>query len=280
MNPSKKYTGVIVPAITPLTARLQIDEAAVEKLFNSFYDQDIAPFILGTTGEAASIPFQIKKDYIQAAERIKKPGTLLYAGIGSNVLAESTSMAAFFALHGVDVLVATLPSYYTLTELQMKEYFTELANTVPLPLFIFNIPATTHMSIPLQLIEELSHHPNIVGIKDSERSEERLKESIERWKSRSDFHYILGWATQSANALLMGADGLVPSTGNLYPGIYAAMIKAFKENDTALLQELQGKSDTYGAVYQAGRTLGESLKVLKQLMEEKGICTSVMMPPL
>lgn len=280
MSLSKKYTGVIVPAITPLTTRLQIDEAAVERLFDSFYEQEIAPFILGTTGEAASIPFQVKKDYIQIAERVKKPGTLLYAGIGSNVLAESTSLAAYCALHGVDVLVATLPSYYTLTELQMKEYFTELANKVPLPLFIYNIPATTHMSIPLPLIEELSHHPNIVGIKDSERSEERLKESVARWKSRNDFHYILGWATQSANALLLGADGLVPSTGNLYPEIYSAMIKAFKENDTVLLQELQEKSDAYGGLYQSGRTLGESLKVLKQLMEEKGICTSVMMPPL
>jgi dihydrodipicolinate synthase/N-acetylneuraminate lyase len=267
MNPSKKYSGVIVPAITPLTERLQIDETAVEKLFGTFYDQGIAPFILGTTGESASIPFQVKKDYIHAAERIKKPGTLLYAGIGSNVLAESTSLAAFCALHGVDVL-------------QMKEYFTELANTVPLPLFIYNIPATTHMSIPLQLAEELSHHPNIVGIKDSERSEERLKESVERWKSRTDFHYILGWATQSANALLMGADGLVPSTGNLYPELYAEMIRAFEKNDTALLLELQEKSDTYGSLYQSGRTLGESLKVLKQLMEEKGICKSVMMPPL
>lgn len=280
MKLSKKYSGVIVPAITPLTERLQIDEAAVEKLFGNFYDQGIAPFILGTTGEAASIPFQVKKDYIHAAERIKKPGTLLYAGIGSNVLAESTSLAAYCALHGVDVLVATLPSYYSLTELQMKEYFTELANTVPLPLFIYNIPATTHMSIPLQLVEELSHHPNIVGIKDSERSEERLKESVERWKSRSDFHYILGWATQSANALLMGADGLVPSTGNLYPELYAEMIRAFEKNDTEQLQELQKKSDEYGALYQSGHTLGESLKVLKQLMEEKGICKSVMMPPL
>lgn len=280
MNPSKKYTGVIVPAITPLTESLQIDLAAVEKLFGSFYDNGIAPFILGTTGEAASIPFQVKKDYILAAERIKKPGTLLYAGIGSNVMAESTSFAAYCALHGVDVLVATLPSYYSLTPLQMKEYFTQLANTVPLPLFIYNIPATTHMSIPLELVEQLSHHPNIAGIKDSERDESRLKESVERWTSRTDFHYILGWATQSANALQLGADGLVPSTGNLYPEIYAAMIKAAEKNDIALLQELQEKSDAYGALYQSGRTLGESLKVLKQLMEEKGICHSYMMPPL
>ena len=280
MNPAKKYSGVIVPAITPLTSRLQVDEAAVEKLFATFYDHGIAPFILGTTGEAASIPFQVKKDYILAAERVKKPGTLLYAGIGSNVLEESRSLAAFCALHAVDVLVATLPSYYALNASQMKDYFLALADTVPLPLFIYNIPATTHMSIPLELVEELSQHPNSVGIKDSERDEERMKESITRWSSRTDFHYILGWATQSANALLLGADGLVPSTGNLYPELYAAMIRAFEQGDHATLMELQEKSDMYGALYQSGRSLGESLKALKLLMEENGICQGVMMPPL
>src|SRR4051812_4560116 len=114
MNKEKKYTGIIVPAITPLTEKLQIDENAVQKIFSSFYTHNIAPFILGTTGEAASLPLQVKKDYVLAAEKNKKMGTLLYAGISSNVLAESIAFAAFCCLHAVDVVVATLPSYYAL----------------------------------------------------------------------------------------------------------------------------------------------------------------------
>jgi 4-hydroxy-tetrahydrodipicolinate synthase len=183
-------------------------------------------------------------------------------------------------LHAVDVVVATLPSYYGLTEKQMLKYFTTLANSISLPLFIYNIPATTHMSIPLTVIDELSKHKNIVGIKDSERSEERMLRSLELWKDRRDFHYILGWAAKSADALLNGADGLVPSTGNLYPEIYADMIKAFENGDKDKMYEMQKLSDEYGALYQANRTLGESLHALKLLMKEKGLCEEYVMPPL
>ncbi len=280
MSTGKKYTGVIVPAVTPLTDKLQVDEKAAAKLFNLFYQRNIAPFILGTTGEAASLSTQVKKDYVLAAEKNKKMGTLLYTGISSNVLAESIEFAAYCCLHAVDVVVATLPSYYALTEKQMLQYFKTLADNIFLPLFIYNIPATTHMSIPLAVIDELSQHKNIVGLKDSERSEERMLQALQLWKDRTDFHYILGWAAKSADALLNGADGLVPSTGNIYPEIYEDMLTAFAAGDKDKMYAMQKLSDDYGALYQANRTLGESLYALKLMMKEKGICEEYVMPPL
>jgi dihydrodipicolinate synthase/N-acetylneuraminate lyase len=280
MSTGKKYTGVIVPAVTPLTADYKLDTIAVEKIFKTFYQHNIAPFILGTTGEAASLLGQVKKDYVVAAAKNKKSGTLLYAGIGSNILDESIEFANYCSENKVDVLVATLPSYYALTEKQMLKYFTTLADSISLPLFIYNIPATTHMSIPLALIDELSQHKNIVGLKDSERSEERMLESLKLWKERTDFHYILGWAAKSADALLNGADGLVPSTGNLYPEVYEDMLKAFEQGDKDKMFAMQQLSDEYGALYQSNRTLGESLHALKLLMKEKGLCDEYVMPPL
>ncbi len=280
MSTGKKYTGVIVPAVTPLTDKLQVDEKAVAKLFNLFYQRNIAPFILGTTGEAASLSTQVKKDYVLAAEKNKKMGALLYAGISSNVLAESIEFAAYCCLHAVDVVVATLPSYYALTEKQMLQYFKTLADNISLPLFIYNIPATTYMSIPLAVVDELSQYKNIVGLKDSERSEERMLQALQLWKDRTDFHYILGWAAKSADALLNGADGLVPSTGNIYPEIYEDMLTAFNAGDKDKMYAMQKLSDEYGALYQANRTLGESLHALKLMMEEKGICEEYVMPPL
>jgi len=280
MSKRKKYTGIIVPAVTPLTEKLQIDEAAVTKIFASFYQHSISPFILGTTGEAASLPMQVKKNCVLAAAKNKKQNRFLYAGIGSNVFQESVDFAEFCAANHVDVVVAMLPSYYALTEKQMLNYFKKLADNISLPLFIYNIPATTHVSIPLTIIDELSNHKNIVGLKDSERSEERMKESLRLWKDRNDFHYILGWAAKSADALLLGADGLVPSTGNLYPEIYADMLNAFEQNDKEKLFAMQKLSDDYGALYQNNRTLGESLHSLKLLMKEKGLCEEYVMPPL
>jgi dihydrodipicolinate synthase/N-acetylneuraminate lyase len=280
MDTSKKYKGIIVPAITPLTDEYNIDAVAVEKIFANFYEHNISPFILGTTGESASLSLSVKKDYLKVVEKNKKAGTVLYAGVSSNVFEESLEFAKLCADNAVDAVAATLPSYYALNNAQMQKYFEDLADAIPLPLIIYNIPATTHMSIPLEVIDELSMHPNIVAVKDSERSEERLMKSLELWKDRRDFGHFLGWAGKSALALIGGSDGLIPSTGNLVPEIYSTMWDAFTENNFKEVYAMQNLSDKYGNLYQTDRTLGESLWALKFLMKEKGLCEDIVMPPL
>jgi dihydrodipicolinate synthase/N-acetylneuraminate lyase len=280
MSVMKKDKGIIIPAVTPLKENCSLDEAAVEKMFANFHQHQVYPFIIGTTGESASLTNQVKLDYLKAAAKHKHTETVLYAGISSNVLSESIEFAKACADNGVDVVATTLPTYYALTESQMKQYFEQLADAIPLPLIIYNIPATTHMSIPLQLIDELSHHENIVGTKDSERSDERLNESLQLWKDRKDFSHFLGWAAKSNVALMNGGDGLIPSTGNLIPSIYNEMQKAAIANDIDQVSNMQRLSDLFGNLYQAGRTLGESLWALKVLMNEAGLCQPFVMPPL
>ena len=280
MKKNKKYYGVIIPAVTPLTADHKLDKAAVKKILDSFYKYNVSPFILGTTGESASLSAGLKIEYVKEAGRNKKPGTILYAGISSNVLSESVEFSKLCADNGVDAVAATLPYYFPLTESQMKKHFEHLADKSSLPLIIYNIPATIHMSIPLSIIDELSHHPNVIATKDSERNEERLKQSLELWKDRQDFGHFLGWSAKSAEALINGSDGLIPSTGNLIPEIYSEMLEAVESGNHQKAYEMQKLSDMYGTIYQSGKTLGESLWALKVLMKEKGLCESVVMPPL
>ena len=280
MKKNKKYYGVIVPAVTPLTSGYKLDKPAVKKIFDHFYRSGASPFILGTTGESASLPYDLKVEYIKEAGKNKKPGTVLYAGISSNVLKESIDFAKLSADNGVDAVAATLPSYFPLTEGQMKKHYEELADKSPLPVIIYNIPSTIHMSIPVWIIDELSHHSNVIATKDSERNEERLKQSLALWKDRADFGHFLGWSAKSVEALFGGSDGLIPSTGNLIPEIYGEMLRAVEEGDHEKANEMQQLSDQYGAVYQTGKTLGETLWALKVLMKEKGLCGPAVMPPL
>jgi 4-hydroxy-tetrahydrodipicolinate synthase len=280
MPVKKKYRGTIVPVITPLKADYTLDVAAVEKLFLLFRQHGVFPFILGTTGEAPSLPAAVKRDYIRVAGRLKQAGDVLYAGISSNCLADSVEAALYAFGEGVDVVVATLPSYYILTEEQVLRYFEQLAEKVRGPLVVYNIPATTHHSISLSIIDRLSHHPDIVGTKDSERSEERLMASLKLWQGRSDFSHFLGWAARSGMALLNGGDGLVPSTANFAPAIYSDMEKAAGAGDVLKVERLQGLSDELGNSYQSGRTLGESLAALKLIMKNEGLCQEYMMAPL
>ena len=162
----------------------------------------------------------------------------------------------------------------------MKKYFEVLAERAGGPLMIYNIPSTTHQTIPLQLIDELSHHPSIVGIKDSERNDERLLASLQLWSGREDFSHFLGWAARSAHTLMNGGDGLVPSSANIDPGLYKEMERVARAGDVEKLQRLQERSDELGNLYVTGGTLGQSLARLKLIMQQEGLCDHYMMPPL
>jgi len=280
MKKNKKFYGVIVPAVTPLTAEYKLDKPAVKRIFDIFYKHNSSPFIIGTTGESASLPSDLKEEYVKEAGKNKKAGTVLYAGISSNVLSESIEFSKLCADNGVDAIAATLPYYFPLTEIQMRKHFEELADKCALPLIIYNIPITIHMSIPLSLIDELSHHPNVIATKDSERNEERMKQSLQLWKDRSDFGHFMGWASKSVDALINGSDGLVPGTGNFAPEIYSEMLSAVESGDHQKAYEMQKLSDLYGDLFQSGKTLGDSLWALKVIMKEKGLCEPIVMPPL
>lgn len=276
---NKKYQGIVVPAVTPLNEDLTLDTAAVEKLLVFFRQHGTQPFILGTTGEFPSLSLSLKTEYIKLCGRLKTAGDQLYVGISSNCMADTVEQGHIAFGEGADVVVCNIPSYYQLSEAQIMKYFEQLADKVPGPLMIYNIPSTTHHSIPLPLVEKLSHHANIVGLKDSERNEERLKTALEMWSARPDFSHLLGWAARSAFTLLNGGDGLVPSSGNLTPGIYSDMWKAAAAGDTDRVNKLQEKSDEVGSTYQGGG-LGSSLGSLKTLMHKEGLCKPFVMPPL
>lgn len=276
---NKKYTGVVVPMISPFTAALEADSAAVSRIVKYLAKYDSHPFVLGTTGESASLDKQNRLKIVKAAAEAVQPNQTLYAGISNNCLADALEEAKQFADLGVNALVSTMPSYYPVDDAQVLNYFEQLANQVPLPLIIYNIPATTHLSIPLQVANQLSHHPNIVGFKDSEKGENRVREAIQLWKDRTDFCYLLGWALMSQEAMLLGADGIVPSTGNISPGVYQAIYLAGKAGDEVRAKAAQVKADEISSIYQKDKILSRSLPALKTMMSAYGLCEPAVLPP-
>lgn len=280
MKKEKKYSGVVVPMVSPLLENKTIDKEAVARIVRSFSKHHLSPLVLGTTGESSSIGPQDSRELIKAAVQAKGPKQHIYAGlVGNNVQQQIDSARQYFEL-GADVVVATLPSYYILTPGQMVRFYETLADNIPGSLMLYNIKATTQMSIPLPVIEKLSRHDNIWGLKDSERDVERLKSCINTYKDRKDFSFFCGWGAQCANSLQWGADGIVPSTGNLVPDMYKYLYAAAMEKNSQRADRLQAKTDEIAKIYQENRTLGQSLAALKVLMGELDLCHPYMMPPL
>ncbi len=275
----RAYSGVVVPMVTPVKNG-SVDLEAVATIIRSFAEAGVDTLIMGTTGEGNSVPMGEGIDMIHTAVEAAEGKVRIYAGVTGLCLKEQLSQIEGFARAGADVAVAVLPSYYALTEEQMVGYYTALADASPLPVMLYNILATTHLSIPVEAVRKLAEHPNIVGLKDSERDLERMAACIEIARSREDFTYFCGWAAQSAHSLELGADGIVPSTGNFVPKHFQALYEAAVAGDMEEANRLQAVTDEMAKIYQQGRPLGQQLAALKCIMEQCELCGREMLPPL
>lgn len=277
---TKKYNGVVVPMVTPVTSTGMLDKPAVERIIKSFVEAGVSPLLMGTTGEGNSVSTSDGQELIATAVKAAEGKITIYAGLTGTSFIEQLRQAGYYSASGADVIVATLPSYYALTPEQMENYYKTLADSIKGPLMLYNIAATTHMSIPVDVIERLSKHPNIVGLKDSERDLERMEKCIEIARDNDEFTYFCGWAAQSAHSLELGGDGIVPSTGNFVPGMFRKLYDAAEAGDMETANRLQDETNEIAKLYQAGRTLGQSLTALKVMMQTRGLCTPDMLMPL
>jgi dihydrodipicolinate synthase/N-acetylneuraminate lyase len=280
MVKQKKYHGVIVPMITPFTPEGDIDLHAAERIAQHICASGACIFVLGTTGEAVSINFSSKIRLVETILKNNQNQTLTYAGIIDNCLATSMEMAKQFFELGADVFVACVPGYYPLTNDDTLKYFETLAEQIAGPLILYNIPVTTGVSIPLEVINRLSHHPKIIGLKDSDSDIERMKKAVEMWKSREDFTYLSGHTPLSAAALTAGADGIVPGAGNIAPGLFQKLYNSIINGDLEQAHQCQSRSNQIIDIFQKNKSLSESLSVLKAIMHILGFCSPKMLPPL
>jgi len=276
----KKYHGVIVPLVTPFDVSRNIDNASVKKLIKHVLDADAFPFILGTTGECQSMTFTKQLDLVKLVSECVGRKKTIYAGISNNSLDNSIESAKQFYQSGVDVFVAHLPSYYPISEDHIQHYYETLADAVPAPVMIYNIPSTTHISIPLEIITALADHPNICGVKDSERSLDRITAFGKAFSKRNDFTILSGWTNQSLFALLQGFDGIVPSTANMNPADFQNLYKSVKNGDVKQAEQVQEHIDIVADLHQKNVKFYEMIPLLKIMLNSRGLCEKFVLSPL
>ena len=276
----KKYSGVIVPMITPLNQDLTLDAHALSRILETFSSQNVSAFIMGTTGESASLPETLRTELVEQTAKVKKDNTLLYAGISGNCLKESIDAGNRYADLGVDAVVIHLPFFYPLSDKAMILYFESVAEKVRCPVLLYNNPLTVRWSVPIEIIDKISTHPNIAGFKDSENSISRIKTACRLWTGRDDFSYLMGCAAHSSYALEKGCDGIVPSAANLVPGHYMTLYHAAVEGDAAKADEYQLHMNRIAEIYQNRKGISHAIPALKVIMSEFGLCKPYVMPPL
>ncbi|MCX8090376.1 MAG: dihydrodipicolinate synthase family protein [Verrucomicrobiae bacterium] len=281
MNTTRRYQGVTVPLVTPVTARGELDEEALDRLLDFQLRAGVdGVFVLGTTGEGPSLARPQRVRMVEQTVARVAGKALVYAGIGDNSLAEAVGLADQFFAAGANVMVAFPPAYYPLTPAEIRHWFERLLDAVSGPLLIYNIPATTHVSIPLEILPALLGHPKLVGIKDSEPDPVRLEKLLRQFGDVAGFSIFIGVGSFMGQGLELGASGIVPSAGNLVPEVCREMCRSAARQDWAAVRRLAEQAHQVAQLYQRNRTLGQSLAALKAALAELGMCQPHMLPPL
>jgi 4-hydroxy-tetrahydrodipicolinate synthase len=267
--------------VTPFTHAGELDEGAARRIIDHLVSGGVdGVFVLGTTGEDASLSLDTRIRLAAiTAEHVSGRATV-YAGISHNCLDSSVKLAAALPQIGVDVLVARLPTYYALNGMEQQAYFEALLQRCPGPLMLYNISSTTHMAIPLEVIESLSRDPKVVGIKDSDNNLPRLQELLARLGGRRGFSILVGVGSLSVAAMRLSADGLVPSGANLVPDLWQGLYARCLEGDWPSAEGYQREADTLGSILRGGHSLAQSLGRLKAAMGTRALCDAYVLPPL
>jgi dihydrodipicolinate synthase/N-acetylneuraminate lyase len=273
--------GVVVPMVTPFTEEGAIDLPAVERLVDHLLGAGIRDLLLlGTTGEAASMSAAQRLRFLEAVLTRLGGRARTYVGLASNCLEDTLTAARDYAAMGVDALVGHLPSYYPLGAAQMQAWFTRLADGVPRPLYLYNIPMTTRMSIPVETIMALGEHPNIAGMKDSEYDRARMAALLAWRRGRTDFQYFVGPSVMASYGLQLGADGFVPGVGNVVPEACRRLLECARAGDWTGAEAAQADMRRVGDTYMPDRSVGEAIALLKATMHALGLCGPTVLPPL
>lgn len=137
--------------------------------------------VLGSTGEAIQLDDAETRDVMRASVESTTPEKVLIAGVGRESVKATVALAEEAAKLQYDAVLVRPPSYYSgqLSSAAVLNYFRSVADRSPLPVVLYNIPKCVPYQIPIELIAELANHPNIIGIKDSSGSVERIRASVE-----------------------------------------------------------------------------------------------------
>jgi len=136
--------------------------------------------VLGSTGEAVTLDDAESRDVLRTAAEAAAPDKVLIAGVGRESLKATVELAEAAASFQYDAVLVRTPSYYAsqMSSAAVLTYFRSVADRSPLPVLLYNIPKFVPYQIPVELVAELAQHPNIIGIKDSSGSIERIRALI------------------------------------------------------------------------------------------------------
>ncbi len=273
--------GIIPPMVTPLLDRDTLDVAGLERLIEHILAGGVhGLFVLGTTGEAPSLSYRLRKELIartcaQVAGRVP-----VLVGITDTAFAESVNIANEAAAAGATGLVLAAPYYFPAGQPELLEYLQHLAPELPLPVFLYNMPTHTKLFFEPDTVRQAAEIPAVVGLKDSSANMIYFHQLQGLLADRPDFSLLIGPEELLGETLLLGGHGGVSGGANLHPRLYVDLYNAAMAKDLDAVAELHRRvMQISNTIYSVGRYGSSVIKGIKCALSCLGICDDFMAEP-
>lgn len=226
---------LITAMVTPFDEELNVDyEAAVSLAIRLVAEGNTALVITGTTGEAPTLSADEKINlYKMIKSYVDVP---IIAGVGTNSTATTIANAKAAVEAGVDGLLVVTPYYNKPDQDSLYEHFKAVAESVDLPIMLYNVPGRTGCNILPETAEKLSSIENIVALKEASGNIIQISEIIRRVPK--DFLIYSGDDSILLPALSVGAYGVVSVCSHVVGIEMKEMIDAFVAGDTKIATEI------------------------------------------
>ncbi len=279
---NKPLRGIIPPMATPMSTPDTLDVEGLNRLIEHLIGGGVnGIFVLGTTGEAPSHSYELRQQLLEKACEFVNGRVPILVGITDTSAGEAVNFAKLAKNAGAYGLVCAPPFYFRPTQSELLDFMLHLADNVPLPLYVYNMPSLTNVAFAVDTTLKALEHPNVHGVKDSGGNMVYFHALRQALKGRTDKSLFIGPEEMLAEALLLGADGGVPGGGNACPGLYAELYKTATAGDLKKTVELQANIMALSkAIYSCGEYGSSFLKGVKCVLEELGVCKALPAAPL
>jgi 4-hydroxy-tetrahydrodipicolinate synthase len=218
------FSGSIVALVTPMQADGTVDNGALDRLVDFHVSSGTNGIVaVGTTGESPTLSVEehidvVKRVVARAAKRIP-----VIAGAGANSTREAIELTRLAKEAGADASLSVTPYYNKPTQEGLYQHFKAIAQAVPLPMILYNVPSRTACDLKPETVARLAEIPNVIGLKEAPTLE-RNRELLARVGGR--LALFSGDDDLACESVLAGFQGVISVTANIAPRQVRAVIDA------------------------------------------------------
>lgn len=273
-TPKELFTGTGVALVTPFFSDGIIDFHSLKSLVTSLKNKVEYLVVLGTTGESATLSESEQNQVLETVLDANAGQLPIVLGLGGNSTQELITKAKSFNWKGVSGVLSVSPYYNKPSQKGIIAHYKALAESLPVPLILYNVPGRTASNMLPATVLELATHPNITGIKEASGSlEQAVAIALEK---PDDFLLISGDDMLTLPMITAGAVGAISVIANLMPDAFGSMVRMGIKGDFEQAKKYWFNwAPINDLMYSEGNPVG-----IKQALALAGICSNEVRLPL